>query len=312
MLQDLNERLTKIIEQKRLKQKLEQDLLAVEKEFQEKSTRLEALNAQLEKEQVDVDALERTSLTSLFHSVLGSREQQLEKERQEFLSAQLRYQQSKHQVEYLMRERDRLLQGLDKLKNVESEYESLLSNKEHFLRQSDKPVSGELVEISEKIANLVSEEKEVSEAISAGKDVISGLEQVINSLESAEGWGTWDLLGGGLISTAVKHSRIDDARKGINDVQTKMSQFKRELADVQNNIELQIDIGDLEYFADFFLDGLIVDWIIQSKIVGSLERSRGAKDVIAQAVVELENVKRVTRSKMNDLQEERAQLIERT
>jgi hypothetical protein len=312
MLQDLNERLTKIIEQKRLKQKLEQDLLAVEKEFQEKSTHLEALSTQLAKEQVDVDALEHTSLTSLFHSVLGSREQQLEKERQEFLSAQLRYQQSKHQVEYLMRERDRLLQGLDKLKNVDTEYESLLSDKERFLRQSDKPVSGELVEFSEKIANLVSEEKEVSEAISAGNNVISGLEQVINSLESAEGWGTWDLLGGGLISTAVKHSRIDDARKGINEVQTKMSQFKRELADVQNNIELQIDIGDLEYFADFFLDGLIVDWIVQSKIVGSLERSRGAKDVIAQAVVELENVKKMTRSKINGLQDERAQLLERT
>jgi hypothetical protein len=91
-----------------------------------------------------------------------------------------------------------------------------------------------------------------------------------------------------------------------------MSQFKRELADVQNNIELQIDIGDLEYFADFFLDGLIVDWIVQSKIVGSLERSKGAKDIIAQAVEELENVKRVTRSEINDLQEERAQLIEHT
>jgi hypothetical protein len=312
MLQDLNERLTKIVEQKRLKNKLEQDLHAVEKEFLDKSTSLEMITTQLEKEKVDVDALEHISLTSLFHSVLGSREQQFEKERQELLSAQLRYQQTKHQVEFLKQERNSLLQQLDKLKNVDSEYELLLSDKERFLRQSDKPVSNVLVEISEKIANLVSEEKEVSEAISAGNNVISGLEQVKKHLESAEGWGTWDLLGGGLIATAIKHSRIDDARRSVNDVQTKMSQFKRELADVQKNFELQIDIGDLEYFADFFLDGLIVDWIVQSKIVGSLEQSKGAKDVIAQAVEELENVKRITQDKISDLQEKRAQLIERT
>jgi hypothetical protein len=311
MLQDLNNRLTKIIEQKRLKKKLEQDSHAVEKELQEKSARLEALSTQLEKEQVDADALEHISLTSLFHSVLGSREQQLEKERQGLLSAQLQFQQTKHQVEFLKQDRNSLLQQLDQLKNVDSEYELLLSDKERFLRQSDDPVSSELVEISEKIAYLTSEEKEVSEAISAGKDVISGLEQIIKHLESAEGWGTWDLLGGGLIATAIKHSRIDDARRSISDVQKKMSQFKRELADVQNNIELQVDIGDLEYFADFFLDGLIVDWIVQSKIVGSLEQSRGAKDVVAQAVEELENVKTMIRSNINELREKRAHLLER-
>jgi hypothetical protein len=142
--------------------------------------------------------------------------------------------------------------------------------------------------------------------------VISGLEQVIESLGSAEGWGTWDMLGGGLISTAIKHSRIDDARMGVNDVQTKMSQFKRELADVRKNAELQIEIGELETFADFFFDNLIVDWVVQSKIVDSLEQSKQAKNVIGQAVDELENQKKNAQEKINDLQEKRAQLIERT
>jgi uncharacterized protein YlxW (UPF0749 family) len=81
---------------------------------------------------------------------------------------------------------------------------------------------------------------------------------------------------------------------------------------VQENIQIHIDIGYLEYFADFFLDSLIVDWIVQSKIVGSLEQSKGAKDVMAQAVEELENAKKSTQSKLNELKEERAQLIERT
>jgi hypothetical protein len=312
MLQELGTRLSKVIEQKRLKQKLEQDLFNVATDLQDKSTRLASLGIQLEKEQVDVDKLEHTSLTALFYSVLGSREEQLEKERQELLSAQLRYQQAKHQVEFLQREQNSLLQRLDELSGIEAEYELLLSEKERLLRESNQLVASELLAFSEQIAHLNSEIKEFTEAIAAGNDVIVGLEQVIESLESAENWGTWDIFGGGLLSTAVKHSRIDDARDVISDVQIKMSQFKRELSDVQKNVELQIDIGGLESFADFFFDGLIIDWIVQSKIVQSLERSETARDVIIKSVKELENLKKITQNKIRDIGEKRALLIERT
>jgi len=311
MLQELSARLSKIVEQKRLKNKLEQDLHAVQTELQEKSARFASISAQLEKEKVDVEKLEHTSLTALFYSVLGNREQQLDKERQELLSAQLRYQQTKHQVEFLQQDQNSLLQRLDQLAGIESEYELLLSEKEQLLRQSNQAKASELIEISEQAANLNSEVREITEAIQAGKDVISSVEQVVDSLESAANWGTWDMLGGGLLSTAVKHSRIDDARSAVNDVQAKMSQFARELADVRKNIELQIDIGELASFADFFFDGLIVDWIVQSKIVDSLEQSKKAKSIIIHAVRELEDLKSVTQNKDRDLQERRALLIER-
>jgi hypothetical protein len=136
------------------------------------------------------------------------------------------------------------------------------------------------------------------------------LERVIDSLENAEGWGAWDLLGGGLISTAMKHSRIDDARKDIHDVEAMMSRFKRELADVQKSVDLQIDIGEFTSFADYFFDGLIVDWIVQSKIVDSLERSKQARDTIVQVVKDLESLKISSQNKISDLQEKRAALIE--
>lgn len=312
MLQELSTRLSKVVEQKRLKKKLEQDLYSVATELQEQSARFVSLGIQLEKEQVDVDKLERTSLTALFYSVLGSREQQLEKERQELLSAQLQYQQAKRQVEFLQQEQNSLLQRLDKLTGVETEYELLLLEKERLLRGSDQTVTNELLSFSEQIANLNAERKEITEAMTAGNLVVAGVEQVIQSLESAENWGTWDILGGGLLSTAVKHSRINEARNEISDVQIKISQFKRELADVQKRVELQIDIGELESFADFFFDGLIIDWIVQSKIVQSLERSETAKSMIIEAVRELGNLKEITQKEIQDVEAKRAQLIEQT
>ena len=311
MLQELSTRLSKVVEQRRLKQKLEQNLHSVESELQDKSARFAAVSAQLEKEKVDVEKLERASITSLFYSVLGSREDQWEKERQEFLAAQLKFQHLKRQVQFLQQEEDRLLQRLDQLTGVEAESQLLLSEKERLLRELNQPVVNELLVFSEQIAHLGSEAKEIAEAIAAGNDVIAGLEQVIQSLESAENWGTWDIFGGGLLSTAVKHSRIDEARNEISDVQAKMSQFKRELADVQKSVDLQINIGELESFADFFFDGLIIDWIVQSKIVQSLEQSETVKDRVIEAVRELKDLREITQNKIREAEEKRAQLIER-
>jgi hypothetical protein len=312
MLQELGTRLTKVVEQKRLKQKLEQDLHSIEAELQNKSARFASLSTQLEKEKVDVEKLERTTLTALFYSVLGSREEQLEKERQELLSAQLQYQNTKHQVEFLQREKEGLLQQVDQLAGTEAEYESLLSEKELLLRESNRAVTTELLAFAEQIANLNAEGKEITEAIAAGNDVIAGLMQVIESLESAKNWGTWDIFGGGLLSTAVKHSRIDDARNEISDVQAKMSQFRRELADVQKHVDLQIDLGGFESFADFFFDGLIIDWIVQSKIVQSLEQAETAKDRMIELVKELEDLREIMKNRIGEVEEKRTLLIERT
>jgi hypothetical protein len=310
MNQDISTRLAKVVEQKILKAKLARDLDIVENEIREKTARLESLSSQLNKEKVDVEKLERLSLTGLFYSVLGSREQQLEVERQELLSAQLTYQRARHQIDFLLRDRDRLIERLDVLQDVDLVYDSLLSEKESLLNQSGSPVGAKLLKLTEQIAHLESDKKEVSQAITAGENVLSSLEKVIESLESAGNWGTWDMLGGGLVSTAIKHSRIDDARKYIHEVETKISLFKRELADVHEISGLQINITEFESFADYFFDNLITDWIVQSRIVESLSQSKSARIIIKNTLEELGVVKNEILSRISSLNEEKAQLIE--
>jgi len=301
MLPELSARLSKTIEGMRLKKKLEGDLVTVERELKETSSRLASLSAQLEKEEIDVKKLERTSLTTLFYSALGSREEKLERERQGLLSAQLKYQQTKHQVEYLNRELAYIHEQLDKLGDVEAEYESLLSEKEALLHRPNQEAASQLLAYAEQSAILVSRLKELSEAIRAGKDVLSGLEGVLESLESAKSWGTWDVLGGGLISTVVKHNRIDQARSGIHEVQAKLSSFDRELSDVGERIQLGIDIGEFETFADYFFDSLIFDWAVQSKINQSLERARNAKGTLTQVIEELRTLEGIAQNDLIEL-----------
>ena len=51
--------------------------------------------------------------------------------------------------------------------------------------------------------------KEIDEAIEAGRKALQALDEAVEKLGSAKRWGIWDIVGGGLVSSLVKHSRIE-------------------------------------------------------------------------------------------------------
>lgn len=307
---NLNDRLAKAIEDKHLKIKLEGDLQVVEAELVEITAQVKALKSQLEKEQVDVERLERTSLTTLFYQMLGSRDEQLAKERQELLAAQLRYQQSKHQLDALAYDREGLARRLAGLAGAEDAYQAAKAEKERTILASGQSTARELLELSERVAGLKAAAKEFDEAITAGKEVLYALEEVIGSLESAESWGVWDLLGGGILSSAIKHSRVDEAREQIAEVQVQMGRFQRELADVQRSADLSVTISEFERFADFILDGLIFDWVVQAKIVDSLRRCQQTKRALTTALGELIYRQDTLKTQLRQLEDQHIRLVE--
>ncbi len=90
-MKSLDERLTEVREKMRYKQKLEKDLQQIKVSLAAEREKYANLNKQLLKEGRDVKKLEGLSLTGLFLTILGSKKAQLEKERQEYLAARLRF-----------------------------------------------------------------------------------------------------------------------------------------------------------------------------------------------------------------------------
>ena len=115
--------------------------------------------------------------------------------------------------------------------------------------------------------------EEVREARTAGIRVLNSLRQAQRCLDSARGWGVLDILGGGLITNLVKHSKLSDAQRCVDQARYDLDVFRRELADV-NVPDVQID-GFLS-FADFFFDGFLVDFMVQSRINESRARLEDA------------------------------------
>lgn len=272
MIESLDERLTEIRQNIRHKQKLEKDLLQIKGSLAVEREKYTSLNKQLLKEGRDVEKLEGLSLTGLFLTILGSKEAQLEKERQEYLAAKLRYDECRSEIEVLEgKERDTIKQ-LALLAGLEEKYRELLAEKEALILSAQGSQARLLLELSEELGELKANQKELQEAIEAGKHALVQLQKVQDSLGSAQRWGVWDMLGGGLIATAVKHSRIDDARQHVHSAQQALHWFIRELKDVNPHLQadITIDIGGFATFADYFFDGLLVDWIVQSRIKQSL------------------------------------------
>lgn len=109
-------------------------------------------------------------------------------------------------------------------------------------------------------------EKELREARLAGQEALDCLNRAAQSLKSAGNWGIVDMLGGGLISTFVKHSKMNDAEALVQQARSALKRFQKELTDVENVAEFHIETGDFLSFADYFFDGIIADWLMQSRI----------------------------------------------
>jgi hypothetical protein len=269
--QEIQQAKEELGESQRLQRQLERARQSLIKERQA----FKLLDEQLHKEQQDVEKLEGLSLTGLFYTVLGSKEEQEQRERQEYLAARLKHARGKFSVQSLETEITDLQARLERLAGAEQRYEALLAQKEKLLADQPGGAAQELLDLSEEIGETRQEWREFAEAVQAGEQALSGLKRVRDAMQSASSWGVWDMLGGGLLATAVKHSRIDDARAEAYKVQELLRRFRRELADIDDlNREILTGIDGFETFADFFLDGLIFDWIVQSKIDRSLNNTR--------------------------------------
>lgn len=312
MLEEVNRRLMDVKEKMRVKQKLLAAHNDIDQKLYAEKLRLEELASSLQKEGKDVKKLEGLSLTGLFLGILGSKEEQLAKERQEYLAAKLRFDQCKDSISALEEQFADINQKISQLKDLDMQYEAVFKEKENFILNERSAVSQKFLRFSEEIADIQSNIRELKEAINAGDAVLEEINGVINSLRSAQNWGTWDLLGGGLISTAVKHSRINDARDSVHRVQQKLMIFSRELKDVNPYLKsgVAIDIGGFATFADYFFDGLIADWIVQSRIKNSMEYAVLQKDKVNETLSVLKYSLGKSQQEMERLTKEKQVLIE--
>lgn len=243
-------------------------------------------------EQADVDRLEGRSLAAFFYNVIGKMDEQLDKERQEAYAARVKYDAAARELEGVEADLRRYESELSALRGCEHRYDEVLKEKADAIKAAGGSNGEEILKLEERNAFLESQKKELQEAISAGNAALSTTQQVLSSLDSAEGWGTWDLFGGGLVADLAKHSHLDEAQGAIEQLQFQLRRFKTELADVTIQADMQVNVDGFLRFADYFFDGLFADWAVLDKINQSQSQVQNTKSQIAGVLSRLDSMMR--------------------
>lgn len=243
-------------------------------------------------EQADVDRLEGRSLAAFFYNVIGKMDEQLDKERQEAYAARVKYDAAARELEGVEADLRRYESELSALRGCEHRYDEVLKEKADAIKAAGGSNGEEILKLEERNAFLESQKKELQEAISAGNAALSTTQQVLSSLDSAEGWGTWDLFGGGLVADLAKHSHLDEAQGAIEQLQSQLRRFKTELADVTIQADMQVNVDGFLRFADYFFDGLFADWAVLDKINQSQSQVQNTKSQIASVLSRLDSMMR--------------------
>lgn len=129
---------------------------------------------------------------------------------------------------------------------------------------------------------------EMNEAIIAGKKALNTMKGAKEALDSAGNWGIADLLGGGFLVDMVKHSKLDEAAERMEEARCQLELFQCELKDVELPYNFTIQVNDFLTFADFFFDGIIADWMVQSKINEAKEELNYAIERVEHMVSDLQ------------------------
>lgn len=274
-----------------------------EKELSEASIILNKLSLSMDKELTDLEEMESMSMKAVFYKVLGSKEEQLEKERQEYLQASLKFNEQKDKIELLefelgilnkkLRSKDQLITNLARLKK----------QRENEILNSSPQKANELLNISRTVDNNILKQRAITEALNAGKKCLATISEIISEMKNAQHWGKWDMYGGrGRQAGYRKHSSIDRAKNLANIANHELRKFMRELQESGEYVEgFQINIEGFSSFMDMFFDNLITDWIMQQKIVNSLNMMHSNHDKIARILNSIQH-------KLESLEQENAQL----
>jgi len=291
------------------KNKIESMLVSLKQEEIELTEKEHELRSIFNKENNDVERLEKTTATSIFYSILGKKEIQLEKELQEAMAAKLKYDAVVSQKEHCCSREKILIKEQQELNGCDHRYQHVLGEIQVLLHNNTQ-YAEKLCYLERQLGEVTNQLEEIVEAVAVGNACIKEIKSIEESLSNAEGWGTWDLMGGGMISAMAKHSELDKAQTSAEHLQVLLSTFRTELADVKiyENME-QVNIDGFLRFADYFFDGLIADWSVLSRIHDSQRSVSQVENQVSLALAQLEAIHKRHEGEKVSLEKQIAQLV---
>lgn len=292
------------------KKKLEATTAELRTQREAYRTRAQELEQCFQEEQADVDRLEGRSLSAFFYQVIGKMDEKLTQEKQQAYAARVKFDAVARELSGIEEDLHRCEGELDALQSCEERYAAVLRDKTQAIKAAGGSTAEQILELEARASDLENQHRELEEACAAGQAARSTTDQIADSLHHAENWGTWDLVGGGLIADLAKHSRLDEAQASVELLQSQLRRFKTELADVTIDADFQIQIDGFLRVADYFFDGLFADWAVLDHIHHSQKQVQDTRDQICGVLDYLQTLTAQTAAEKADIQRAIERLVD--
>lgn len=262
-----------------------------------------------DKEHRDVERMERVSLSSVWASLRGTKEEDLRREKAEEQAALLKLQEAERLLEEVQAEIEERHRRLQETDGCEQRYDALLREKEQVYRHRDPALAARLAGLEREKLDITARRRELLEAQDAGRQALGSIRSALGSLDSAAGWSTWDVLGGGLISDVMKYSHMDEAQRLMESAQSALRRYQAELADVAMTASFDLQPGGLTRTMDIFFDNIFSDWAVRDRIGQSSNHLAYVENQVGRIQAQLDLELDETKAALDALEEEWKALI---
>lgn len=271
--------------------------------------------SRLKKEQKDVENLDGFSILKVVRTWTGKQDEIREKELSELATIEAKYREIEKTVTDLEQDIVDIERELDQArwKSIDMEWETLMKEKEGWIYGNKQFEAARLDGLYDQKTFLTSSSREITEAISAGHEAKIALGRALKSLEGAKDYSTWDtFLGGGLIATSLKHSKLDESENAIHAAQRSLQKFQTELLDIQqiNAENLSVERDSFVTFADYIFDDIFSAWSAHSKINNSIDHINETISSLEHTTVQLEEQLKEDQEMLYNIGIEIAKIIE--
>lgn len=262
-----------------------------------------------DKEQADVKKLEGKTFAAFYYGLIGKIDEKLTVERAEALAAQAKLESAENELQEVRKNISKHETELQALSGCDEQYNALLKEKRTAINESANPQAAEILRIEEEIAAAEYRLKEIDEALDAGDDAKEFAKDVLCELNSAEEWGTYDVVGGGLVAGISKHSHLDSAQKKLWYMRESIEQFRTEISDVEIHADLLVSVDSFSQFADIYIDDIFSDFCMLDQIKNSKSQVRHVIAQINDVIRRLCETKNGLENEIEKLNEEHDNLL---
>ncbi|MBT3318278.1 MAG: hypothetical protein HN948_00035 [Clostridia bacterium] len=232
------------------------------------------------KENLDVEKLQKMSFKKAIYTLLSQLVERTEQEKREALSAKIKYDFAKKELDDIQQRIDLHRGAQNKLADCQEEYDSLYNQKKELLMNQSPQMAQILMDKSEQLNKLVFTERSTRKALDYSRQARASLDNAAFFLDKAQAWAAWEGRRGHIIR-AIKESYLEDMQGAVFSASRHLRSFNQKLADI--GITSDIKITSTYFEADSILSEIFQPACAQYDMDMTLSNIESTKHELSRA-----------------------------